>query len=166
MYPRKKPLVGGAGLVSLEKVRIRRIAKRDYLLIYIHGPLFHHAAFNNGTTNQIVIGIVMKQSNLKSLSIDELWMLHEAIAATLAEKITAEKKLLEKRLRLLATAHVEHPVKALKHRRPYPPVLPKFRNPDEPSETWAGRGKQPRWIRKQLRSGKRMDDFRIESVAA
>jgi DNA-binding protein H-NS len=107
----------------------------------------------------------MKQSTHKSLSIDELWMLHEAIAATLAEKITAEKKVLEGRLRLLPKPHVERTVRA-PVRRPYPPVLPKFRNPDEPSETWTGRGKQPRWVRKQLRSGKRMDDFRIESVAA
>jgi DNA-binding protein H-NS len=109
---------------------------------------------------------VMKQSNLKSLSVDELWMLHETLAATLAEKLAAEKKVLEKRLRLLAKAHVEQTVSASGRRRPYPPVLPKFRNPDEPSETWAGRGKQPRWVRKQLRSGKRMDDLRIESVAA
>jgi DNA-binding protein H-NS len=108
----------------------------------------------------------MKQSNLKSLSIDELWMLHETVAATLAERIAAEKKVLEERLRLLGKTHVEHTVRASRHRRPYPPVLPKFRNPDEPSETWAGRGKQPRWVRKQLRSGKRMDDFRIEPVAA
>ena len=105
---------------------------------------------------------VMKQSNLTSLSIEELWMLHEE----LAEKIASEKKVLEERLRLLAKAHVEQTVRASRRRRPYPPVLPKFRNRDEPSETWAGRGKQPRWVRKQLRSGKQMDDFRIESVAA
>ena len=108
----------------------------------------------------------MKKSEIKSLSIDELWMLHEAIAATLTQKIAAEKKLLEERLTLLAKGHVEHTGKASRRRRPYPPVLPKFKNPDKPSETWAGRGKQPRWVRKQLRSGKRMDDFRIESVAA
>lgn len=108
----------------------------------------------------------MKQSNLQLLSIDELWILHEAIAATLAAKIAAEKKVLEERLKLLAKAHVEQTVKPFRRHRPYPPVLPKFRNPDEPAETWAGRGKQPRWVRKQLRSGKRMDDFRIESVAA
>lgn len=104
----------------------------------------------------------MKQTEIKSLSIDELWMLHEAITATLAEKIATEKKMLEERLRLLAKAHVGHTVKSSRRRRPYPPVLPKFR----PSETWAGRGMQPRWVREQLRSGKRMDDFRIESVAA
>jgi DNA-binding protein H-NS len=30
--------------------------------------------------------------------------------------------------------------------RKYPRVFPKFRNPKEPSETWSGRGKQPRWL--------------------
>jgi hypothetical protein len=32
----------------------------------------------------------------------------------------------------------------------------------KPSETWAGRGKQPRWLTAQLRSGKLLDDFRIQ----
>jgi DNA-binding protein H-NS len=46
-------------------------------------------------------------------------------------------------------------------RRRYPPVRPKYRNPARPSETWAGRGKQPRWLKAQLGSGKKLDDFRI-----
>jgi len=112
-----------------------------------------------------LLGTVMTKPEMKALSIDELWMLHEEIVATLAEKIAAEKKLLDKRLKLLEKINVEHTGQPMP-RRPYPPVLPKFRNPDKPSETWAGRGKQPRWLRKQLRSGKRMDDFRIKSVAA
>ena len=32
-------------------------------------------------------------------------------------------------------------------------------------ETWAGRGKQPRWPIAQLGSGKRIDDFRIRKAA-
>ena len=108
----------------------------------------------------------MNKKDIESLSIDDLWILHETVAATLAEKIAAEKKLLDERLKLLTKGRVEHTVTASKgRRRPYPPVPPKFRNPDEPSETWAGRGKQPRWVKKQLRSGKRLDDLRIESLA-
>jgi DNA-binding protein H-NS len=99
------------------------------------------------------------------LSTDELWLLREKIAATLDAKLTAEKETLEKRLWCLRNIGVERAVKVSK-RRPYPVVFPKFRNPDDPSETWAGRGKQPRWLRKQLRSGKRMDDFRISSSLA
>lgn len=103
--------------------------------------------------------------DIRSLSTDELWVLREKIAATLDAKLTAEKETLEKRLWRLRKVGVEHTVKVSK-RRPYPVVFPKFRNPDDPSETWAGRGKQPRWLRKQLRSGKRMDDFRISSSLA
>ncbi|HTE92872.1 MAG TPA: hypothetical protein VK678_05130 [Bradyrhizobium sp.] len=41
----------------------------------------------------------MKQSDLDSMSIDELLMLHERIAATLAARITAEKQTLIDRLK-------------------------------------------------------------------
>jgi DNA-binding protein H-NS len=51
-------------------------------------------------------------------------------------------------------------------RRRYPQVFPKYRNPAEPSETWAGRGKKPRWLAAQLKSGKQIDDFRIDLAAA
>jgi DNA-binding protein H-NS len=50
-------------------------------------------------------------------------------------------------------------------RRPYPVVVPKYRNPEQPSETWAGRGKTPRWLAAQLKSGRRIDDFRIRQAA-
>ena len=42
------------------------------------------------------------------------------------------------------------------------PLPAKYCNPKDPRETWAGRGKQPRWLRTQLRSGKKLDDFRIK----
>ena len=103
----------------------------------------------------------MKRSDFKSMSADEIWMLHEEINAELTAKIHAEKKALENRLRLLVGQDVRKP-----ERRPYPIVLPKFRNPAEPSQTWAGRGKQPRWLTAQLKSGKRIDDFRIKSKTA
>jgi hypothetical protein len=35
------------------------------------------------------------------MSIDELWALHQTVAATLVAKITAEKEVIEDRLRLL-----------------------------------------------------------------
>ena len=41
----------------------------------------------------------MKQSDLDSMSIDELLMLHQRITATLDAKITAEKKALVDRLK-------------------------------------------------------------------
>ena len=108
----------------------------------------------------------MKQCDYKSMSIDQLWIVHEKITAVLTEKIISEKRSLENRLRRLNQGVHTANVRPDRERRPYPTVFPKFRNPAQPSETWAGRGKQPRWLSAQLRSGKQIDDFRIDSVAA
>ena len=93
------------------------------------------------------------------MSADDLWSLHERLVTVLARKMSAEKARLGERLRQLSGGAEPH--KMSYARRSYPKVFPKFRNPAEPSETWAGRGKKPRWLTAQLKSGKRIDDFRI-----
>jgi DNA-binding protein H-NS len=40
-------------------------------------------------------------------------------------------------------------------------VQPQYHNPADNSQTWTGRGRQPRWIAEGLASGKTLDDFRI-----
>ena len=40
-------------------------------------------------------------------------------------------------------------------------LKPKYRNPLDKSQTWAGRGIQPRWLVAALKSGKRLEDFAI-----
>jgi|SRR5260221_7471700 len=101
----------------------------------------------------------MKLTNFELMSIDELWALHLEVDAVLTRKISAKTNQLDQRLRLLESGASE--AKIGRERRPYPRVLPKYRNPDKPSETWAGRGKQPRWVTAQLRSGKTLEDFQI-----
>jgi DNA-binding protein H-NS len=95
----------------------------------------------------------MKRAELDRMSIDDLWSLHVEVSQLLQQRIKQEKLKLEERLTRLETPVSGH--------RPYPPVSPKYRNPDQPSETWAGRGKQPRWLVAQLRSGRRIEDFSI-----
>jgi DNA-binding protein H-NS len=107
----------------------------------------------------------MRLVELERMSTDQLWRLHVEIGELLAVKLAAEKKLLEERLRQLSAKPLFEGRMATSERRQYPPVVPKFRNPDDPSETWAGRGKQPRWLTEQLRSGRKMDDFRIQMAA-
>jgi DNA-binding protein H-NS len=111
--------------------------------------------------------------DLAPMSIDELWKLLETVDSVLAQKIAAEMIALERYLRRLSPAAdivqrgSQKPSKAADTgRRPYPPVLPKYRNPTRPSETWAGRGKQPQWLTVQLESGKQIEDFRIDLAAA
>ncbi|GAB3734795.1 H-NS family nucleoid-associated regulatory protein [Luteimonas pelagia] len=40
-------------------------------------------------------------------------------------------------------------------------VPPKYRNPAKPSETWTGRGRQPRWMAAETAKGKKPEDFLI-----
>jgi DNA-binding protein H-NS len=99
----------------------------------------------------------------ESMSVDELWSLHVMISKVLVQKISAEKERLEQRLLELGTRDTNAALKSVRARRPYPKVHPKYQNPDRPKETWAGRGKQPRWLDVQLRSGKNLEDFQIEA---
>ena len=41
-------------------------------------------------------------------------------------------------------------------------VAPKYRNPARPSETWTGRGKQPRWLAAETAKGRMVEDFLIK----
>lgn len=111
-----------------------------------------------------------KKLNLEAMSIDDMWQLHEEIGQILSVRLTSEKRELEKRLAQLRrekeTNLAEPAEGAPRERRKYPRVYPKYRNPDEPSQTWSGRGKQPRWLTAALRTGHTIDEFVIANQAA
>ena len=109
-----------------------------------------------------------KKLNLAAMSIDEMWQLHEEISQLLSVRLTSEKRELEKRLAQLrrdkdipAAPEKTFSKDAPRERRKYPQVFPKYRNPNEPSETWSGRGKQPRWLTAALKRGHKIEEFAI-----
>ena len=114
-----------------------------------------------------------KKFNLDAMSIDEMWQLHEEISAVLSIRLTSEKRELEKRLAQLrrekqmrqSESADSQAKNAPRERRAYPRVFPKYRNPDEPSETWSGRGKQPRWLTAALKTGHKIEEFVIGKPA-
>jgi len=42
-------------------------------------------------------------------------------------------------------------------------VAPKYRNPANSTETWTGRGKQPRWLAAETGKGRKLDEFLIRA---
>lgn len=112
-----------------------------------------------------MMGTVMRSSELERMDLNSLWTLHTELREVLARKISAEKETLEERLRHVESRPARRSVKRGPERRPYPPVFPQYCNPDEPTQTWAGRGKQPRWLVNQLKSGRMVDEFRIVQAA-
>jgi len=43
-------------------------------------------------------------------------------------------------------------------------VAAKYRNPDNPSETWSGRGHTPKWLSEKMAAGGSKEDFLIEKT--
>lgn len=115
-----------------------------------------------------------KDFDFDGMSVDEMWQLHEEVSRVLSTRLTAEKRELEKRLAQLRrdrdpAGFEENQMRAGAEGRPrrkYPEVLPKYRNPNEPFETWSGRGKQPRWLSAALKKGHKLKDFEIARPGA
>ena len=101
--------------------------------------------------------------NLSELSFTELQELHTQIATAIeqqqaAEKADAKKQILELvKLHGLslddvlskATAAVRKPVEA------------KYKNPNDESQTWTGRGRKPAWVQALLDEGFSLEDLAI-----
>jgi DNA-binding protein H-NS len=110
--------------------------------------------------------INMPKTDLNGMRFEDLWLLHEEITKILSDRIIAEKDELEKRLAKLNPDEVKtsagsEPASGGPTRRKYPRVFPKYRNPASWSETWSGRGKQPRWLVIALKKGHKIEDFKI-----
>jgi DNA-binding protein H-NS len=112
-----------------------------------------------------------KKLNLDSMSVDEMWQLHEEISRVLSVRLTSEKRELEKRLEQLRR---DKQVPSLPssggmkdlagaRRRKYPRVYPKYQNPLVSSETWSGRGKTPRWLVAAIKTGHKLEEFAINN---
>jgi DNA-binding protein H-NS len=100
--------------------------------------------------------------NLKSMTIDALIGLRGKIDAVLTAKVQDERRSLESELAKLSRVDMAAGrTKASFGRGVRGKVAPKYRNPENPAETWAGRGLKPRWLAAALKSGKKLDDFVI-----
>ena|SRR5471030_717766 len=40
-------------------------------------------------------------------------------------------------------------------------VAVQYRNPNDPSQQWTGRGRQPKWIKQWIDAGKALDEMRV-----
>jgi DNA-binding protein H-NS len=110
----------------------------------------------------------MNKSDLARLPTDELWRVYETITEALANRILAEKEALDAKLALLKYQGLvkqenadRKGVEPNHQKRKYPKVLQKYRNPQDHSQTWSGRGKQPLWVAKLLKSGSKLEDLII-----
>src|SRR5260221_11827434 len=101
--------------------------------------------------------------NLKSMSIDKLTKLRDQVGTALHSKVANERRTLEAeitKLSRLSTSQLRS--KGLGVRGP---VAPKYRNPENPSETWAGPGLTARWLAAAIKASKKHQHLRMARKA-
>ena len=103
--------------------------------------------------------------NLKSMSIDKLMKLKDQIDTTLHAKVADERSALQAKLDKLSRLSTSPASSRGLRLGARGPVAPKYRNPENPTETWAGRGLKPRWLAAALKGGKKLEHFSIAQTA-
>jgi DNA-binding protein H-NS len=99
-------------------------------------------------------------TNLASMSVDELLKLRDDIGKVLSRKAAQLKDQLSR----LEDGEIGYKRRTggspLQGRK----VAVKYR--DKSGKTWAGRGAQPVWLREQLKAGAKLEDFAVNKSAA
>jgi DNA-binding protein H-NS len=106
----------------------------------------------------------MRGLKLKTMSFEDLVALRDSVIRLISDKAASTRRDLEARLAAIdglgmggAKRGPKPRGSKLKGRK----VAPKYRNPKNRAETWAGRGATPRWLRALLKSGHKLDEFAI-----
>jgi DNA-binding protein H-NS len=111
-------------------------------------------------TNLEIEEVLVKSINLKKMSFDALMSLRDTAESLIQRRAKTERRALEARLARLTGflgPLVPGRKRSLKGRK----VRPKYRNPANRSETWAGRGVRPRWLQAYLSDGRKLEEFAI-----
>jgi DNA-binding protein H-NS len=103
------------------------------------------------------------------MSFDDLVALRDNVVRIISTKATSARRELETKLAALDGLGIGGDAKRgpkargskLKGRK----VPAKYRNPKNHAETWAGRGATPRWLRAELKAGRKLEDFAIAKPA-
>lgn len=106
-------------------------------------------------------------TDLAKLTLDELSKVINDAQKVLAEKQKSERKeTIAKIHELAASIGVTVTIDGAKptarsSSRKGQKVAAKYKNPQNPAETWTGRGVKPRWLRALTDAGKKIEDFLI-----
>jgi DNA-binding protein H-NS len=101
--------------------------------------------------------------DINSLSLKELKELQSQIAKAIATFVDRKKKEAIAELEEIARAkgYTLAELTGIVAPRKRAPATVKYANPANPSETWSGRGRKPRWFVAALNAGKQPEDMSV-----
>jgi DNA-binding protein H-NS len=102
---------------------------------------------------------------LKSMSIEKLRDLKDKVEAAIHTKVTERRHELESEMSKLVRFEGGRGSGNVGRGGARGSVAPKYRNPENPAETWAGRGLKPRWLAAAIKAGRKLEDFLIAGAS-
>ena len=100
--------------------------------------------------------------NLEQMSLEELRQLQKDVKKALASYEARRKREALAEMQEVARKHGLDLSDVVRGGKKGAAVAtPRYRHPENPELTWAGRGRQPRWIKEMLASGTSLEDLRI-----
>jgi len=109
----------------------------------------------------------MRGLKLKSMSFDDLVALRDNVLRMISDKASSARRELEAKLSALeglglgGGGGAKRGPKARGSKLKGRKVPPKYRDPKDRSQTWAGRGATPRWLRAYIKAGRKLEEFAI-----
>jgi DNA-binding protein H-NS len=105
----------------------------------------------------------MAAINVDKMSLKELLVLEGKIQSAIVEARARERSVVKKKMAELAEtsgfslSELFGGVRGAKK----PVGLAKYANPDDPTDTWTGRGRKPNWLVARLKKGAKLAEFEI-----
>ena len=103
-------------------------------------------------------------TDLNNLSVNELQTMIDNAESAIKNKQAGQRKEVFAKIRELAASvgvTVEIHEANKKQKRKGAKVAAKYRNPDDASQTWTGRGMTPKWVRAHTEAGRDKSEFLI-----
>lgn len=116
------------------------------------------------------------EKNIEKLDLEDLVKAQQRIREIIGEKKTGKKQELISQFKQMAQEaglaiegiswHGEGKKKRRKRVAAGAKKMPgKYKNPENPGQTWCGKGRKPEWAKRWLEEGKDLDDLLIEKAA-
>lgn len=105
--------------------------------------------------------------NLETMTVEQLQQLQDQINREIKQRRNRDKKEIISKIRAMAAAggytleELVSGANAVENVKVSRSVAAKYRHPQDPSLSWTGRGKQPRWVAEAIAGGKALSDLLI-----
>jgi DNA-binding protein H-NS len=105
----------------------------------------------------------MKDAQLQKMTLKALLDLKNRVDRAIQEKRDQERSELRDQFRQLAAEKgiSWSELVGSGKGKPRGPVAAKFADPKDPSNTWSGRGRMPKWLSAKLKAGAKLESFRL-----